>query len=368
MYFFNQNLFKRMVGKFIAFILYYSGLIWIFAYFHELVKKDRVATIIGYHHVTKNLDSMSDPATLYCREKTFNQTMKILSKRFRVIPLTRLVEIIDKKEPIPKRCIVVTFDDGFKDNFEIAFPILLKYKIPATIFLIAGIIDTKDILPSQKLYYLLRHLGLETVVGEFSKILPHSLSIPENLNMHSLSLLQQRQILEQLIETDLTSPQGTNLIERVSSKFEFPISNLLLILNWNEIKEMSRQGIDFGAHTVSHPKLSTLTYAGQEREIIDSKKICEQNLNKPVTLFCYPFGDVSSFNQQTIEILKKNGFRAACGIEHGTVNLDTPPLQLKRKLFNDQPIYEFICEIIGFFDVRRNLKQKLFLKSHKYVK
>ena len=89
-----------------------------------------------------------------------------------------------------------------------------------------------------------------------------------------------------------------------------PLENLnipRLILNWDEIKEMSNNDIDFGSHTCSHSILTKIDLDSAKKEIINSKKLIEEKLGKPIEVFCYPRGEVNDFSQIHYKILKKVG-------------------------------------------------------------
>ena len=79
-------------------------------------------------------------------------------------------------------------------------------------------------------------------------------------------------------------------------------------LNWKEVIEMTKNGVEFGSHTLTHPFLTKITRQQAEKEIIDSRKIIEDKTGKEVKFFCYPYGD---YNSEIIEIVEKSGYKAA---------------------------------------------------------
>jgi peptidoglycan/xylan/chitin deacetylase (PgdA/CDA1 family) len=112
----------------------------------------------------------------------------------------------------------------------------------------------------------------------------------------------------------------------------WPGENNRPMLSWNEISEMARQGVSFGSHTVSHPVLSAISNSQAREEIIKSKKTIEKKIQKPVTTFAYPFGKEQDYNNNTLKILKAEGFKYACTTTTGYELLPVlTPLTLKRK-------------------------------------
>ena len=118
--------------------------------------------ILGYHRV--HPQPASDTPTL--SPKVFDQQMKILATRWNPISLQELVSNLEKKRGLPSRAVVVTFDDGTEDNFTYAFPILLQYHIPATVFMISGNVGKPGSLSAEQILKMRRvgiHFGSHTV-------------------------------------------------------------------------------------------------------------------------------------------------------------------------------------------------------------
>lgn len=160
----------------------------------------------------------------------------------------------DRRFP-PARSVVITFDDGYTDNYSQAFPILRKHNIPATIFLVSG------------------YVGLAN-------------------------------------HWDADGPLHGRLL-----------------MSWSEIQQMSAQGVYFGAHTRTHPRLTTLSSFQAKEEITWSRRGLEDKLGRPVTLFAYPYGEYDPSIQAMVQ---ESGFTASCTIDTGLNTLITPPLALRR--------------------------------------
>jgi peptidoglycan/xylan/chitin deacetylase (PgdA/CDA1 family) len=199
---------------------------------------------------------------------------------------------------------VVTFDDGYKDNYRYAFPILKKYKIPATIFLVTGHIDTGNLFWFEKVGYIIwktkiKRLKLDSF-GDFP------------LNSVNNRLLSAFKIVEKMKK--IKDEKKNILIEKLIniSKVEIPHDlGRDVILSWDEIKEMNEWGIDFGAHTVSHPILTRISLEQAKFEISQSKKEIEKRLGRSVKTFAYPNGTHEDFNTKIIDLVKESGFTCA---------------------------------------------------------
>lgn len=197
--------------------------------------------------------------------------------------------------------VVITFDDGYKDNLDYAFPILKKYNVPAVIFICPDIITKKRkmwwdelsdlvIKTSKKtLFYFGSNFNLSDTANKKRsfKILARLLSgIENNMDCHLASL---RKLL------DVSDTDDDNLL-----------------LNWDEIKYLSDHGIYFGSHTLNHRRVS-LCNSNEElvNEIKLSKSIIEEKTKKVVDLFAYPYGRETDYNLNAIQVVQESGYKFA---------------------------------------------------------
>ncbi len=133
----QQSQVKRIIKRTI-FCVFFSLTVTI-AVFYMYLKTQYVVPILMYHHVNNNRDASS---VLTVKEKIFSRQMDFLYRhKYNVISLEKLVDLVNSKSNIPRNTVVITFDDGWEDNYSIAFPILKKYNLPATIFVVADLVD-----------------------------------------------------------------------------------------------------------------------------------------------------------------------------------------------------------------------------------
>jgi len=257
--------------------------------------------VIMYHGINTKKDVWSIGSI---DTNEFEKQIKYLKKTHKILSLKETCEIINEKKRFPKRGVVITFDDGYKDNYKNAFPILKKYKIPATIFLTTGHIGKEKIFWWNKLAHVLYYTKLKKIdLGNYGNI-----SIPNKNNIY----LFLYKIIDEFKYKNIA--ERDNLIEIILKQSDVEISediNKELMASWDEIKEMSENNIDFGAHTVNHPILTNISLKQAEYEILQSKKDIEKKINKPINTFSYPNGKKRDFNSDIINILKKYGFICA---------------------------------------------------------
>lgn len=262
--------------------------------------KSQIAILI-YHRVSPRRDSWSlEPLS----PQSFERQMRYFSQNYEILPLDRLVEHIKQGEPLPEKAVVITFDDGYKDNYRYAYPILKKYHVPATIFLTTGHIGTGNLFWWDKVSYIIQHTYLDQLnleeFGTFSMRSEREKSRASSIITERLKKLPGGK--KDLLIDDLLTISGVEIPADFGKE---------LILSWDEISEMSHDGIAFGAHTVNHPILTNLPFEQAEREIVQSKNDIEKMIGHQVTAFSYPNGD---FNADIAKLVRTCGFACAVAV------------------------------------------------------
>jgi len=274
--------------------------------------------ILTYHRVA---DPKGDP---WCMSSVhpddFDRQMRHLSQNYTLLPLMSLVRMIQAGESFPRRAAVVTFDDGYRDNFTNAFAVLKKYRVPALISLSTGNIDAGELFWWDRTSYILWHSTRDAVdLGEFGT---YALRNPksrrasaEKLNARLKLVAEDRKdrVIRALeTETRVEVPDG--LGQRI-------------VMSWDDVAEMSQHGIDFGAHTASHPNLTQLTEQQAYDEIRRSKRTIEDRLSQPANVFCYPGG---YYDSGIVRIVKDIGFACALTTRPGMVKPGCSLWELRR--------------------------------------
>ena len=300
--------------------------------FKQLIgRQEQSAVILMYHRVAE-VDS--SPYQVSVSANHFLQQMEVLRSITCPISLIELKDAIKQKK-IPKNSVVVTFDDGYSDNYSRAFPILNKLQIPATIFI------TSSYVGSQREYWWDE---LERIL-----ILPEKLpdKSPFMVGGQTLDLNFARFNKEQRIHL-LRGIHG--LLKSCRPGDRNSILNALLLMGGlselgrdaylpmtaDEIVTLSRSGIiDIGAHTLTHPVLSTLNREEQQIEIVDSIRAVEKIIDKPVETFAYPFGSANDIDKFSLEIVSSTGIQAAVTTTPGKVNPESSLFSLPRVAVGD---------------------------------
>lgn len=298
--------------------------------------------VLLYHHIGTKKDDF-----LLNRIPTleFERQMRYLKDSYEIISLKKLHDYLIEKKSLPRRVAVVTFDDGYKDNYTEAFPILKEYGIPATIFLTTGHIETNNVFWWNVIGYVLSNTKEKKIeLGEFGTI-----ESPLKDCMY-FSLRNTYQKFKKISEE-----KKKKMIELLIQESGVEVPKDLgkgLMLSWDNIREMNEQGIEFGAHTITHPILTNVPLDQAKLEIVESKKTIEQKLGESVTSFCYPNGFSSDYNSNIIQILKDNGFLCAVTAIPQMVTANTSLFELGRiPSGNDDRSFKFcVSGMYSFFN------------------
>jgi len=272
--------------------------------------------VVYYHRVTD-----LDPYWGGVPVQSFRLQMERLGRNFQVLPLEELIHRA-REGRVPPRSMAITFDDGYEDNYENGFPILKKLGIPATIFLATGGINDQGMLWHDKIFcgFFLAPSSSVRIQGR-----QYPLS---NTFQRAIALNEFRSFLRQFPYSTWSKRVDQLLLElEVEQGQCWPFVRKL---KWEQIKQMQKSQISFGAHTVTHPILTCLSREDAEQEILESKKRIEQEIGEPVNLFAYPNGGEKDFDREVKSIIQKLGFSAAVTTIFGGNSRGTDPFELRR--------------------------------------
>ncbi len=281
-------------------------------------RSEPTGRIFCYHRVNDERDPFFPAMTA----DFFERQIRFVARRFKVVSLSGLIAHLESGSP--ETAIAITFDDGYRDNYENAFPILQRYDVPATIFLTTGSLDRNEPLWFEQLAAALKTTTHEYVDVEMN--LPRRFwlrTVEERLiaNRELFALLRQmpdavRQNQLQSILRALTVPDAG---QRKDS-----------MLTWDQVRYMKQRNIDFGGHTVTHPYLSKLTTEQVEWEVSECKRRIETELQAPVAYFAYPNGRGEDFAPSNKDMVRAAGYRAAVTTLWGLNYQSTDRLELRR--------------------------------------
>ena len=307
---------------------------------HRITGSDSIS-ILMYHGVTRRPLEVSD--WCFINVELFEKHIKYIKDNFHVMPLS---DIFNENTPQrDKPVAAITFDDGFYNNYSIAYPILEKYQVPATIFLTTGLINTDKTL----WYCYLNEAVRNSTADQFSWE-NEIFDISNNKNKSkTISSLKKRLKHKDNIEMEnalfeLYEILGYSPMSPLASDSPFRILNQAAIA-----KMYDSSLINFGAHTVSHPILTKVSKQISEREIFNSIESVSKLTGTPCLTFAYPNGSPDDFNTFHINLLQNNNINLAVTTIEGINNINADRYQLKRiGIGNNTSLEEFVLKVHGY--------------------
>jgi peptidoglycan/xylan/chitin deacetylase (PgdA/CDA1 family)/CelD/BcsL family acetyltransferase involved in cellulose biosynthesis len=278
-----------------------------------------ICHIFIYHRVNDDYDPFLPSIPVM----VFRKQMEFLRKNFPVVSLEEIAsgEFPQNRE---KYCIAITFDDGYRDNFLHAFPVLKDLGMPATFFLATGYIETGEMPWYDQVCWAFKlttqpQFSLGSIGGPNASLGSRS----ERLQAMGKTLAWLREAKE---------AERTRMIPRLLEALGVPgpLSLPNLMLSWAQVQQMSKEKFTFGAHTVSHPALSRISGERLEAEILESKDKIEEKLQLPVAHFAYPFGQPFDINAESKQAVQRAGFSTAVTTAWGFNRPGDDLFELKR--------------------------------------
>ena len=290
--------------------------------FHSLAYQDKL-TIVMYHGVIRSPLLVED--WCFVDEHSFRTQIEYLKKHFEILSLSEAVERLKHAE-IKRPTAVITFDDGYQNNFDVAFPILCKERIPATIFLTTGLINTNDTVWYCRLNLALSQTRRTLIEWNGFKFDLSTLDLKAKASaaiQGSLKKLDHLQFLTTIRHILMQLGHDPDCSIEIGSPFR--------MLDKKAIRDMVASGlIEFGAHTHRHAILSQLSEEERFNEIRQSINVINEVTGRACRCFAYPNGRTEDYNSETIKDLKTCGIEIAVTTISGPNDRMTPATELRR--------------------------------------
>lgn len=272
----------------------------------------------NYHRIGNKELTQFDPNVFSCNEKLFEKHIAFFQSNFDVITINELNDLIKTQRCNTGKYALLTFDDGYIDNYTAAYPILKQANCPATMFIATDFID-QSILPWwDEAAWLIKNNDDSILSGL-------GWGLPKNIN--SLSTQNKvKQLLRSIKDNKtLSLEEKFDILRAKASNTYSPESNSeQLFMNWDMLREMSNNNIDIGSQTCSHQILSHLSEDEQRYEIAHSKIRLEKEIGKEISSFAYPVGGIEAFTKVTQKIVKESGYTFALSF---IPNINTEPFK-----------------------------------------
>ncbi|MFC5477627.1 polysaccharide deacetylase family protein [Massilia suwonensis] len=296
----------------------------------------RSLAVVNYHRVLAQPDPLLDTEPDVA---AFHWQMALLAECFNVMPLHEALRALDEGR-LPPRTVCITFDDGYRSVHDLALPILRKFRLPATVFVTSGFLGADaGNMWNDRIIHAVQSLPADTL--DLSDI---------GLGSFALTSLEARkQSALRLIEAGKYLPpaQREHLVARLDRMSG--MHHDALMLTPEMLVALDRNDVEIGAHTISHPILTSLDDDSARVEIVSGKRQLEALVGKPVRLFAYPNGKVGQdYDARHVEMVRQAGFFAAFTTAVGAITGDQDRFQLPRSRPWDRTPFRFGLRLLSW--------------------
>jgi peptidoglycan/xylan/chitin deacetylase (PgdA/CDA1 family) len=309
------------------------------------------AVILMYHSVQDQPGEFANSigTGIIHATSVFERQMELISRRFHPVTLEEILSFLNGETKLPERAVAVTFDDGFADNAEIAAPILAHYGIRAVFYVTASLIGTKDPPWYSRLRFAFattrRSEWLDPGTGR-----THLFGAPDERENALLAAFDSC--------ASLAGNEQEETIGRIEAYLESDLransDGLRFMMDWDQVKRLSREGHIIGSHTLTHPNLAHVESKEILRtELSESKRKIEEAIGSTVEHFSYPHPALSpQWNEETVAMTRRVGYCSAVTTTPGPVRASADPLRLKR-IGARRPEHQFLWNLEWTFLGRR---------------
>jgi peptidoglycan/xylan/chitin deacetylase (PgdA/CDA1 family) len=287
------------------------------------------AIILGYHSIQDRPEDYADSLGIGLALATsiFERHMELIARKYSPVSIEEIQLFLRGEKRLPKNALAVTFDDGYRDNFEIAGPVLQRFGIPATFYLTAGWIGTSEI----PWFCRLRHAFAATSKSQWcdpARGQTWDLTEPKSRDAALSTAFD--------IGAALNGDACQSAVRTVEEQLDVaPLAfKETLMMTWDQARKLHAAGHIIGSHTMTHPNVAHVRDVQAMRwELIESKRQIEENLHAPIAHFCYPHpGLKPQWTQKTRESTEEAGYQTAGTTTGGPVYREGDPLVLNRMI------------------------------------
>jgi peptidoglycan/xylan/chitin deacetylase (PgdA/CDA1 family) len=319
----------------------------------SLTRRRRTPPVVLLYHRVAELEF--DPWEVAVSPGTFESQLAMLSRRFKAVSLGRLRAdlVAGRLEP---RTVAVSFDDGYADNLTVAKPLLERFGVPATVFVVTGMFEGRaefwwdaldrivfepETLPERFSVdtdgrQLDFELGPEANLDGAERVKQQSWRAwqPPPTPRHELYLRLRRLI------RPLRPAEREHLVSELHDLAGVPadVRPTHRTLSAEEARELAAGDlVELGAHTVTHPVLASMPPEEQRWELQTSRQSVEELARRPAPLLSYPYGGPEDVSSTTVGLARELGFEAGCVNVGGAIRAGTDPLRLPRVYVRNLP-------------------------------
>ena len=272
--------------------------------------------VFNYHRIRDPRRPIRFDEDVYGPDQSeFAKQVRWITTHFELLSEQHLIDVVESSRPLNRHCATITFDDGYRDNYELAYPVLRKFNASAIFFVPTFAISERQLGWWDVIAWTIRHTRLRRFTLRGCEFDIDQMNVCDVIRR----IIAMRQAPEvdsaDAFVDDLARAAGVDPPDRRTQDAE--------LMTWDQLRELSRNQMAIGSHTHSHDVLSQLDIDVQRRELALSKSLLESELGQPVLSLSYPVGLYEHFHRETKEIARQCGYRLAfsflTGLEIGRI-------------------------------------------------
>jgi peptidoglycan/xylan/chitin deacetylase (PgdA/CDA1 family) len=288
-----------------------------------------IAVILGYHSIQPRPELFADTIGLGITHAAsdFARQIELIAREYSPVSLSEILHFLREELPPPRNAVAVTFDDGYRDNAEIAAPVLARYGIPAAFFLTTSLISTAQV----PWFSRMRHAFVHTRKKEW-------VAPVQGREWKLTGSRRQKMALQAAFEigASMTENERQELLRLIGHDLEVapPALEASLMLTWDQARALREAGHIVGSHTCTHPNLAHVANEETARaELFESKRQIENELNAAPRHFSHPHPALDpQWTPQTVALTQEAGYETAVTTTPGAVFTGENPLLLARMM------------------------------------
>jgi peptidoglycan/xylan/chitin deacetylase (PgdA/CDA1 family) len=284
----------------------------------------RSLTVVCYHRVVDQVEPGQFPEVVSATPAMFEQHLEMMGQDHRFVSLEDVVGWLGGGVPLPSQALLLTFDDGYRDNYDNAYPILRRRGIPATFFVATGHMDSGELLWWDLATALISEAAGATV--DLPLLGPVTLSGPDGRTALARRWVSEAKLLPNTARLEALDSLAHSLL--VTPRPRPPVA-----MSWDQAREMIGAGMAFGGHTRSHPILARMAPDEARKDIADGLDRIREELGRAAVAFAYPNGGIADFDSTHQRALADLGVVLAFTLVSGPAllgEIERDPYEVRR--------------------------------------
>ena len=303
---------------------------------------------ISMYHYTRDLKHSRYPEIKGLDVNLFREQIAFMKSNFNIVTMEQVLEAISTKEKLPEKALLLTFDDGYADNYNVAMPILEEYGVQGSFFIPGKTFTTHQLLDVNKIHYVLASANIYNLVEDLKKEMDYYrgqefqyASTEELFAKYAVASrfdIKETVFVKQMLQTVLPEKLRNIISSKLFAKYVGVTEEQLayeLYMSEEQIRTMKRHGMFIGIHGYDHYWLGNLSVEQMENDISLALDALDEFVDKKQWVMNYPYGN---YNKDVLAYISKQGACLGLTTEVRLADIDKDnPLELPRLDCNDFP-------------------------------